>query len=282
MTQESGRIVIIYLIYGDQYLDSGLTNLKLVAERMFPEREKVTLVVDNVIRQSESYSIDHQLTNRVIGGDNRTHEFSGWDHGYKVACEEYALRDEDIILFANDTFHRRVGLSYLNELTPELLRGHSMTGSTVGYCEDFPRDVRLMGIKYRSWIRSNIFFHPKPIADRLVPLAFPLPPDEIFSGTTEPFWSDTDQISDNWKAYISSWMFGTEDSNYPEYRLHWHAAAQPNAKNLSFFQTKARCILSEHYMAARLFDWGIPIIDFNMLERKPDRHVAPYYQQQPE
>lgn len=282
MTSDPGRLIVIYLIFGSEHRDSGLAILQNVAARLFPRRETVFLAVDNKLAENYDREFQEPLRYRLIGGDNSTHEFSGWDHGYAFAGDAYDLTSDDVILFANDTFHRRVGRTYLDELTPELIAGIDPTTSTIGYCEDFPRDVRLMDITYRSWIRSNIFFHGKSVADRLVRLAFPLQGDEIFSDDPGTFWSDTTQISENWKAYISSWMFGISDPKYPEYNLHWHAAELPTARNVEFFRTKARCILSEHYMAARLKDWQVPIVNFNKLELKPDRHTAPYYEQQPE
>jgi hypothetical protein len=280
MSGQHRRLLVIYLIFGRVHLDSGLAVLKTIADRMFQDREALALVVDNAVT-TDIEPLGGVFPGEITGGDNRLHEFSGWDHGYGIARERYRLTDDDVILFANDTFHRHVGRSYLDELTPELLSRRDDPIGAIGYVEDFPRPVHLLGIDYRWWMRSNIFFFSKPVADRLRPLAFPLAPEEIFSEDIRTFWRDTDKISKNWRAYISSWVFGIEDPDYPEYRLHWHSARLPDVESWEYFKIKVRCILSEHYMAARVFQWNIPVIDFNMLECKPDRHTAPYYKQQP-
>jgi hypothetical protein len=59
----------------------------------------------------------------------------------------------------------------------------------------------------------------------------------------------------------------------------WHKAEPLTAANKAFFRIKALCILSEHYMGARLANWRVPIIDFNLLERTSDRHIGNYQRQ---
>ena len=103
----------------------------------------------------------------LISGDNKLHEFSGWERGYDVACKEFQLGDSDLILFANDTFDRQAHLGYLDTLNRELVQNENMHRSSIGFCDDLPRDARLLELTHRWWLRSNIFMHPKPIVDRL-------------------------------------------------------------------------------------------------------------------
>lgn len=274
------HIYINYLIYGTEHLDSGIKHLENILDRVLPGVPRTWLIVDNSIIFP---TIQQTTTNRwLISGDNSVWEFSGWDRGYQFIKEQFSSMDGDVILYANDTFHRRAyslgGSSFLDEFNANLVFGHDLTQEVVGYLDDFPRDVTLMGISYNSWIRSNIFIMPSEIANRLYPFVFPLRPDEIFSSSMQDFWGGTNKISDNWKAYISSWLFGITNPVYPEYLLHWHKAQPVNSNNWVFFKIKARCILSEHYLSARLHDLGVPIINANRFEKKADRHLAPYYE----
>lgn len=274
------RVYINYLVYGQAYLECGVKHLKAILDRMLPGVPCTWLIVDN----SVAHPTIQQLTSDrwMIYGENSVWEFSGWDHGYQFVREQFGLKAGDMVLFANDTFHRRAyslgGRSYLNEFNAKLVSGRNLTRNVIGYLDDFPREVTLMGICYDSWIRSNIFMIPAEIAERIYPLVFPMQPDEIFSDDMHQFWRETNKISENWKAYISSWLFGIENPDYPEYRLHWHKAQPVNSDNWEFFKTKALCILSEHYLTARLHHWGIPIVDANRFEKKPERHLEPYYE----
>jgi hypothetical protein len=280
MTSKANRIYINFLVHGSEQLESGLSHIETILDKMFPGVPRTWLVVDNSVNQSMVQQINPDRW--LISGDNSLWEFSGWDHGYKFIRDQFCLVTGDVIIYANDTFHRRAyslgGISHLDEFNADILRGHDLTQEVIGYLDDFPRSVTLIDIKYDSWLRSNIFMIPADIAERLYPLVFPLSPDEIFSGNMQKFWGETSKISENWKAYISSWLFGTKNPAYPEYRLHWHKVQQVNSDNWEFFKIKARCILSEHYLTARLHDWGVPIIDTNRFEKKIDRHIAPYYE----
>lgn len=280
MNSPVARVYIIYLIYGQAHLKSGLKSLESIMDKMFPGVSRTCLIVDNSVTHPTIQQISPDYWQ--LSGENSCWEFSGWDHGYQFANKHFGLGNRDVILYANDTFHRRAyslgGSSFLDEFNSDLVFGHDLTQEVIGYLDDFPKEVSLMGIRYDSWIRSNIFLIPFNIAERLYPLVFPLQHDEIFSSDMHKFWSETDKISENWKAYISSWLFGTENPDYPEYLLHWHKAQPVNSDNWDFFKTKALCILSEHYLTARLHQWGVSIINANLFDKKADRHLSPYYE----
>jgi hypothetical protein len=272
------RIAIIYLVYDNRNIDRSVTLLRSVVARMFGDCTTSTIIVDNASGASSGF---RNWTNGdlVISGDNRLHEFSGWERGYEVACDEFDLADSDLVLFANDTFARQAHRGYLNTLNRKLIENRDVCSSSIGFCDDFPRDAKLLGLTHRWWFRSNIFIHPKATVDRLLPLSFPVEARELFSDDPKEFWRDSDLISENWKAYKSCWLFGTYDRRFPEYKQVWHKAEPLTVANRAFFQMKALCILSEHYMGARLANWRVPVIDFNLLERTSDRHLGTYERQ---
>ena len=273
------RIAIIYLVYANRNVDRSVGLLRSIVGRMFGNCSTPVIIVDNA---SHACSADRSWTNGdlVISGDNRMHEFSGWERGYGIACDEFKLTNDDLILFANDTFDRQAHRGYLDALDRRLVENRNVRVSSIGYRDDLPRDARLLGLVHRWWFRSNIFIHPKATVDSLWPLCFPVTGKELFSddhpGT---IWNGSDLISENWKAYVSCWLYGACDPRFPEYKLVWHRAQPLTADNRKFFQMKALCILSEHYMGARLADLHVPVIDFNVLERTNDRHIGNYEKQ---
>ncbi|MFM0733400.1 hypothetical protein PQQ52_23260 [Paraburkholderia sediminicola] len=272
------RVIALFLVYGRTFTDEGISHIRKIVDRMLPDSELRIIVIDNKIDQP-SANTDKPVWE--ISGDNTLGEFTGWDHGYNFAKRALDLNTDDLILFANDTFFRRNyrdgGVGYMDFFDRPLIEDHDLTKECIGYLDDFPRDVELMGIPYTSWIRSNVFFLPFDVCEKLGKLTFPLQEEEIFAPSHKAFWGHTDKISDNWKAYISSWLFGYSNPEFPEYQLHWHSARQPDQQNFAFFKRKARAILSEHYLTARLHAMNCPIIDTNLFPRLPDRHTAPYY-----
>ncbi|KVC82117.1 hypothetical protein [Burkholderia ubonensis] len=278
MTAGAKRVIALFLIYGHAHMDEGIAQIHKIVDRMLPGAGLHIIVANNKIDQPYE---DTSGEVWEISGDNRLGEFTGWEQGYKYAKRTLNLNSDDLILFANDTFFRRQyrdgGVGYIDFFDRSLVEGRDLTRECIGYLDDFPRTVELMGIRYTSWIRSNVFFIPFDICERLGQLTFPLSEQDIFSSDPQLFWSETAKISNNWKAYISSWLFGKVDPAFPEYQLHWHSAKPVSDENFAFFKKKARAILSEHYLTARLHAMNCPIIDANLYPRLPDRHTAPYY-----
>jgi len=271
------RIVVLMLCYGREFVAGALNAVRVVCDEMFMGMPILQVVIDNSLKDF-IFQEDGIWT---ISGDNSYLEFSGWDYGYKFLRDHDLINEGDLILFVNDTIHRRNysvgGSAFLQAFNHNLIQGRDLSEVAIGYIDDFPRPVSLMGITYNKWIRSNIYFLPKKIVDMLHPFVFPLAQDYIFGRSDADFWNDIPEISHNWRAYISSWLFGIEDKNYQEYRLKWIKCTTLSESNSAFFKKKAVAILSEHYLAARLIQRGIDIIDANTYPRSPDRHLVPYY-----
>lgn len=272
------RVLILFLAFGEEHVTSGLKVLDEIVVRMFPSTDISYFIIDNSLPVEYHRSKNGVLT---IGGDNSQFEFSGWDQGIRYLDRNIKDESNSIVLFVNDTFHRRRykdGPNFLDVFDRPIVEKKDVLRSAIGYLDDFPKDVVINNIQYRSWIRSNIFFIPFKIVKKIYPLKICFELKEIFSDLPDKFWAETDLISNNWKAYISSWLFGIQNPNYPEYSLNWLKATPFTPENRDFFRKKALCILSEHYMTASLFDMGVPIIDTNIYEKQEDRHVSAYYE----
>lgn len=275
----SNRLFVIFLTFGQSHRDKGLEWVFLIAKKIFPDYKVMAIVIDNA---RQNIGLEKLAENTWLSsGDNSLWEFSGWDYGWKLVSAEYRPSPKDMVMFANDTFFRRNysvgGVSYLDAFDKKNLVDFDAGYGAIGYLDDFPREVELLGIRYISWIRSNIFFLSCELVASLGKLSFPLDNDDIFSDDPELFWKETALISENWRAYISSWLFRRFSPKYPEYRLHWLKATEPNNENIEFFKIKAKCILSEHYLSARLHAANITIQDLNIFPKRFDRHVASYY-----
>ncbi len=278
VTYFNKRTFILYLSYGLNLSDSGLKRIDEISSNLIESSEKIYILIDN--KRSNYYSKLDDRTH-LISGDNTTLEFSGWDVGYKFIDDNFNLNVNDIIIFANDTFDKRNysdgGREYLKYFDKKYLEKIIFSNLAIGYMDDFPKTVNLMGIEYKSWIRSNIFVISYDLAKKIYPLSFPIARDYIFGTVQERFFKPNMYISENWMAYISSWLFGHEDPNYPEYRLRWLKFEVLSEENRSFFQKKCLAILSEHYLSARLHYLGANIINLNKFPLRVKRHIEPYY-----
>lgn len=273
------KIVVLYLVFNDENLNDGLVEIDNIVNRMFNSINIEYVIIDN----SNNLEEIKKGNKCYIHGNNEYFDFSGWDKGYNFAIQNLIVDSNTMFLFVNDTFFRRNyadAEDFLSIFNNKIIDNKNLHDVAIGYIDDFPKDVILNKIVYNSWIRSNIFFLSSNVMKKITKLTFDFPKERIFSDDINEFWSKDSLISDNWKAYISSWLFGIEDDNYPEYKLHWLKAETLNKDTWEFFQRKAITILSEHYLTARLFNMNIEIINTNIFPKDPLRHIKSYYKEQ--
>ena len=68
---------------------------------------EVALVIDNALPSTTPARITGDLA--VIAGDNANREFSGWDRGLRWLEDHRRSSPNDVVVLANDTFHRSYG-----------------------------------------------------------------------------------------------------------------------------------------------------------------------------
>jgi len=273
------NVFVIGLCYGDEHVGGMLNVAQLFVGKNFPSAKKhQLLIVDNKLAGQYQAKRFGAL---YINGDNSQQEFSGWQRGVDYLAANFNLIEDDVIVFLNDTVHRRnyaVGGDRYFENYLIINDGSAPNVGAAGYLDDFPKEVCVNGLKFSTWIRSNLFAMNWATVKIVTPLAFPFPVNEIFDNTNpHRFWSEQALMSPNWIAYISSWLFGCEDQRFPEYRLKWLRHQKLSHENRQYFQNKAISILNEHYFTARLLNAGVKIFDFNVYPKTPDRHTLPYY-----
>lgn len=270
-------VFVIGLCFGQQHVQGMLAVADHFCQGNLPGIEVRHIVVDNALAAGPA---SESVGFTVVPGLNTYHEFSGWQQGLDYIDRMFEPSASDIVLLINDTVHRRRysvgGDRYFENY--RLGRDVESLPPTwaAGYLDDFPRPASILGIEFTSWIRSNFLVFTHDCVQYIRPLVVPLDERRVFGDATH-FWADDAPISRNWRAYISSWLFGEADPCFPEYRLNWIKAEPLSQANMEFFRKKAMCILSEHYLTARLQRAGVPIIDFNDYPKLEDRHVAPYY-----
>jgi hypothetical protein len=272
------KVYVIALCYGDEHLNGMLDVAETFVKNNFPNVETHLLVVDNKLTRPEE---PNRYGGLCIYGDNSQQEFSGWQRGIEYLASHFKPSNTDAVVFLNDTVHRRnyaVGGDRYFEAYRIDQDGPAPQVWAAGYLDDFPAEASIHGLKFTTWIRSNLFAMNWPAVQLITPLVFPCSISEVFDSTdSNRFWGEQAPMSDNWKAYISSWLFGAEDPRFPEYRLKWIRSEKLNPDNRRYFQSKAISILSEHYLTARLLKSKVRIFDFNIYPKTPDRHTSPYY-----
>jgi hypothetical protein len=272
------KVFVIALCYGDADIGGMLDVAEIFVGNNFPNAETKWLIVDNkLVAANESYW-NGKL---YINGDNSQQEFSGWQRGIDYLKAHFQPSNADAVVFLNDTVHRRnytMGGNRYYEGYRINYDGPTPEAWAAGYLDDFPVEASVNGLKFSNWIRSNLYTMNWQAVQLITPLVFPCSVDEVFDNINrDRFWGEHAPMSANWMAYISSWLFGTEDARFPEYRLKWIRFEKLCDENRRHFQSKALSILSEHYLTARLLKSNVKLFDFNTYPKMPDRHISPYY-----
>ncbi|MCM8813384.1 MAG: hypothetical protein NC924_05535 [Candidatus Omnitrophica bacterium] len=252
------NVYAVYVQYGAEHQQSGAETLENFLHTAFPQKKVETVIVDNALTHETEFWRRAHLN--IISGDNRCREFSGYERGIDWVERAFALRDEDTLIIANDTFHRSYGKEYLAWFIPEIVEMALADGKIVGYMDAYPEETQICGLPLRRWIRTSCFAARRGVFRRLMPLCFPLPDSEIFSQDYREFFCASAPLSNNYKQFQRTWLFG-EHTAAGNFREAWHHQAALTADNWQSFKEKMRCILSEHYFSARAQQAGIGLLD---------------------
>lgn len=246
------NILCLYLRYGSVDYPESL-NILIDWYREKQKETDVSLtvwIIDNKI-EGDYDGVDLQTGFRLIAGDNRQREFSG----FQKILEKY--RDEidsyDLVHFVTSAFNQLFTgyLDYfkLSHLYPVLHRPVCL-----GHIDMYDEPIKIMGKSSQSWIRTCFFFvSPLTISS--------LPEFNIIKECNEIFDEDGNFfkdgiIDDKYKSYLTRWLTGDKIQG-----VAWHNTIE----NKYMFEEKSLAIINEHLLSINLRKNSIQIIDFHWL-----------------
>jgi hypothetical protein len=250
------RIATIFLRHGAQkYLDSQV-RIDEIFVRQLPGIGRETIVVDTALQPGYVEIRGPQLT--ILGADNSSSEFSGWDHA--LSWIGPAIWSFDLVHFATSAcFTLYVG--YLERFDLRLLRRVVGRPVCVGHIDCYNEPVRLLSYASQHWIRTAFFFLPPAEVKALGSLVSLRESKRIFSGdATRPFRDDA-PLSENYRRYIFDWITGGDIGQ----GVTWHSVFRLTQETLPEFERKALAILNEHLFSIRLRALRCRVVDATWL-----------------
>ncbi|KQN63728.1 hypothetical protein ASF13_19330 [Erwinia sp. Leaf53] len=247
----------IILVYYDKYRDSAIEKFDCLLKSI--NEDYKIIIVNNAI----NYDKSNYLINE-IEGKNVHWEFSGWDEGIKSLG---GLKDDDVIILANDTFCHHNKWDYFTKLffsrgfrsvynknlkTP----GVFLSGTTDTFWQTFS----ILDKKSSLWASTYLFLITSKLLkemggkvsieeddlDRLVK------PDGdkavLFGG----------EISENLQRHISKWMFPKDETE------GWYNS---NKIDPARRVRKIKTILNEKYISASCLDASGEVIEVNPIKK---------------
>ena len=274
----SRRIFVVGLCFGRAHCDDMIKVAQDFCVRNFQSKHTIEVIVDNKL---DDGSIEVSGGKYVIAGDNSCNEFSGWEKGLRYIIQNFSPQPYDVCIMINDTIYRRNygegGERYFDDFKIELGPEGWPEQWAAGYLDDFPAPAIINGIEFGTWIRSSFVVFSWSCLSVITPLVFPVTEDILFAqDVSSGLWAEEAPLSENWKAYMSSWLFGEKNPRFSEYEASWYGSEPLNADNQLVFRKKALCIMSEHYLTARLRKAHITFFDFNTYPKRPDRHMVSF------
>jgi len=242
------NLYCIYLAYGDMHIATGIEELKKIINRLFNISYYQIIIVDNSKTDSNINLIDTNTI--IIKGDNKNREFSGWDKGFDYLSEKIKPSLDDIVIIANDTFHRNYGKEYLKLFKKSKIIKTIKKNGLAGYYDEYPKAIELFDIKMKWWLRSSILIGSYKTFCDLIPLSLPFSFEKIFSDDINDFFNKEAQLSDRYKSYIKGWLLKNYDG-CGKFNEAWHSQQTLNKYNFNSMKEKAASIISEHYLSGR-------------------------------
>jgi hypothetical protein len=213
------------------------------------------MIIDNSICQNYFEKKTDDIT--IINGDNSEREFSAWQKGINT-IKELNL-NYDLILFINEAFlvyNDNYLLKHFKTAVRRCIKYNAVVG--IFDKDEKNRSLSVNDYVFTKWLRSNMFFVPKIIMDKfqslilitkseydkIIPLVFP----NNISSYKDCFTSDN-TINELFKQKIYEWL-----------TIVWHSKIDLNNDTWNIFRIKAKAILNEALISAKIRSLGFDII----------------------
>jgi hypothetical protein len=250
------KLLTILARHDDTQYVSAHEKIKAILARTCPSAKCRTLIVDTALDASFEAELDG--TTRLIGGDNRAREFSGWDLAIQRLGRE--IERYDVVHLATAPFDQLYSrhIARFDDAMLELVAGRSIA---VGHVDYYPYPIASFAEVSQHWLRSSYLFLPPHELRMLGPLAA-VDRAAIFSGAPEAPFSDRAPISPGYRKLILSWLTSEEGTGQG---VAWHSRFRLDAKTLKLFEDKTVAILNEHMLSIRLRAQGCRTVDVTWL-----------------
>ncbi|MDB4975340.1 MAG: hypothetical protein JWN48_3681 [Myxococcaceae bacterium] len=202
--------------------------------------------VQLVINRAELNPSD--LSYPYVTHDNTGLEFGGYQRGLSEL--ESRLTDDDTVLFLNDTFctHHYVSRVVQRRLVAALLRARAAKVPLVaGNLDRASHSFRVDGVLMERWV-STWMFALNAAALRALELKLYCPErdqDIVGGSSLKTFFGPA--CEPYLRAYIAGWLFYDDGASD-----RWYKAAPLSEANAEMMAAKARAIVQEKYLYARL------------------------------
>jgi hypothetical protein len=249
------RVLTILVRFGTQKYPQAENDITRIFDEQMPSIERSVIVVDNALPREV---VDNHGDVVVLGGDNNSFEFSGFDRALAYVGSDIWFYD--LVHFATSAFNT-LHVAYLGRLDARVIGAITNRPACLGHIDCYNEPVEMLGFRSQHWIRSCFFFMPPAEVKALRSFVTIADPGRLFSGQPHAPFRDDAPVSARYIRYIVDWVTGSDIGQGVE----WHSGFALTSETLSSFERKALCIMNEHLLAIRLRALGCRLIDVTWL-----------------
>jgi hypothetical protein len=256
------RVLILFVRHGEERYRNALDELAELYDRRAPELMRSTIVIDNALPASLSKEIGPDSA--LLGGDNTSWEFSGWQ---RAICElGNVIKKFDVVHLVTSAF-RTLYTDYLERFSTQIAELAAERPIAVGHIDYYPHPVRVGPFVSRHWIRSSFWLINPYELLRLRTLVSLENAADLFSAQAGWPFAETAQLSYGYQRLIYNWLTTREGTGQG---TTWHSRFELNDMTQTLFQNKTAAIVNEHLLSIRLRAQGTHLLDLTYLAEMID------------
>lgn len=226
--------------------------------------ETTVVVVDNLHPGDWAHSVTANIHH--VGGDNTHWEFSAFDKGVDWLTQRGV--EVDVYAFATDAL-LAYGADFLELVDDRVIDCARRYSVCVGWIDSFMERCEVLGYSYDAWLRTSLVFVPARVLPFLQPLAPRLNEEDLFGDTPDMPFRPAAPVSENLRRLLLEWLTTGGSGADSEERLGhaWHSQFALDDETFVHFKSKAKAILREHLLSARLKALGVGCYDLRAVRR---------------
>ncbi len=233
---------VIFVSYYSDYFNRSFEILKNISFSV-SKNSKFIIVNNNPLNHipnSKSYD--------VIVSDNRFWEFSAWEDGIKYIEDNYDVSDDDVVIFANDTFCQHRPFSFWDsKLFSRKFRAlHNHKNAVVGDIDSFGSSFTLQGKSAKEWISTYLFAMSFKNVRKCLPLSSFIESDIKISNDKIKGVDASNEILE----HLERWLFPKDGGG-------WYKS---NSVGNTIIKKKLIAILNEKHLSCKISDNRIDMI----------------------
>jgi len=267
-------VLSIFVRHGtDKYPDAE-QRLSLLFRNQLPRIRRDIVVVDTALPRGE---FERRPGRVVIGGDNSSWEFSGFQAGLSHVGDE--LAEYDLVNLATSAF-RQLYADYLERFNAEVLDAICGRPVCLGHIDCYNEEIAVLGHPSQHWVRTSCLFLRPTDLQLLGSVVSTGERSQWFSGDPRaPFLPDA-PLSMAYRRLITDWLTGRDIGQ----GVTWHSPMVVSGQALKRFEEKALAIINEHMLTIRLRAAECRTVDVTWLSgllarRKPVDWDTPWWRQ---